>query len=36
MEIKVKGKFETVHVKRAYGGSEGIAPLIINIGTRWR
>jgi hypothetical protein len=31
-----KGKFVPVHNIQAYRDSRGIAPLIFNLGTRWR
>jgi hypothetical protein len=36
MIIKKNGKFFPLHAMKAYKGSRGIAPLIINLGTRWR
>lgn len=33
---KAEGKDAPVHAMKAYGGSRGIAPLIFNLGTRWR
>jgi hypothetical protein len=32
----VKGKAVPVHAVKAYRGTRGIAPLILNLGTRWR
>jgi hypothetical protein len=34
--VKVKGKVFHVHVIKAYSESRGIAPLILNLRTRWR
>jgi len=36
--IKVfkKGKVFPVHARKAYWGSRGITPLILNLRTRWR
>jgi hypothetical protein len=31
---KADGKVVRVHVMKAYGGSRGTAPLILNLGTR--
>jgi hypothetical protein len=33
---ELKGKVVPVHAMKAYGWSRGIAPLILNLGTRWR
>jgi len=33
---KGKGKGVPLHVVKAYAGSSGIDPLILNLGTRWR
>ena len=33
---KVKGKAVPVHTMKAYRGSRGIAPFILNLGTGWR
>jgi hypothetical protein len=30
-----KGKIVPVHTTKAYKGTRGIAPLILNLGTRW-
>jgi hypothetical protein len=30
---KIEGKFFVVHIMKAYGGSRGITPLILNLGT---
>jgi hypothetical protein len=35
-KVKVKGKVFPVHAMRVYRGSRGIAPTILNLGTRWR
>jgi len=29
-------KFLPVHTMKTYGGSRGIVPLILNVGTKWR
>jgi hypothetical protein len=36
MKAKVKAEVFPVQAVKAYGGSRGIAPLILNLGTRWR
>jgi hypothetical protein len=36
MHLKGKGEVFPVHAMRAYRGSRGIAPLILNLSTRWR
>jgi len=35
LQAKVEGKFVTVRTKKAYGGSESIAP-VVKLGIRWR
>jgi hypothetical protein len=32
----VKNKIVPVHAVKAYGGNTGIAPFILNVGTKWR
>jgi len=33
---KGKGKVVSVHATKAYRGSRGVLPLILNLGTKWR
>jgi hypothetical protein len=34
--VQMKGKILPVHAVKAYRWSRGTAPLILNLGTRWR
>ena len=36
MDVACEDKVEPVHAVKAYSGSRGIAPLILNLGPRWR
>jgi hypothetical protein len=33
-DVGTKGKFDPVPVMKAYGGSKGIAPLVLHLGFR--